>query len=120
MATSPPRGRMTAYNPKAPSPCSTETPTAACAPASFGQLAKEDLDELLRQPVQLRRARERVFEDLRAALDTAREMRQGRQTMEAVARYFPERLATVRELLDELAREDEATARAREPTRAER
>ena len=83
-------------------------------------LARSDLGELLREPLRLRPEAERVFEALRAALDTAREVRQGRQTVAAVARCFPERLATVQALLDELAREDEATARARERARAAR
>ncbi len=80
-------------------------------------LARPDLGELLREPLRLRWEAERVFEELRAALDTAMEIRQGHQTMEAVARYFPQRLATVQELLAELARRDEATP-GRDKTRA--
>ena len=79
-------------------------------------LARPDLGELLRDPLSLRRAAERLFEELRAALDTAREIREGRQTVESVARYFPERMAAVQDLLAELTKEDQA-ARARERRR---
>ena len=69
--------------------------------------------------MRLRRGAEHVFEGLRAGLDAARQIRGGRQRLEDIARYFPEGVAIVQGLLDELVREDEAS-RARERARATR
>lgn len=82
-------------------------------------LARPDLRELLRDPQRLRQETWRVFDELRNCLSMARAVREGQQRIEDVARYFPERLSLVQELLGELAKEDEA-ARARERARAAR
>lgn len=79
-------------------------------------LGRPDLGELLRDPLQLRRVCEEVFDDLRAALEVAREVRAGRWNLEKVTRDMPRRRALAEEILAQLAeaeRREEARRQVR-------